>query len=175
MNRPSLLACMLTLGTLPASAASDCPPNWSGPSNPTSVYQIHADGTVLDIRYGLHWKRCSEGQQHSSGNCVGQLSSLNWADAVQVAGNSQFAGHSDWRLPNVKELLTLVEECRASPALHSQVFPDTAPDIYWSSSPYRFNTTHAWIVQFDFGVTGSLPRSQQQHLRLVRDWNASSR
>ena len=108
----------------------------TGPSNPDEVYIDHGDGTVTDTRTGLMWRQCSEGQ--NGANCeIGSVQMISsWADALRLAEASSFAGRSDWRLPNVKELYSLVEECRTFPTINVHRFPNTPSVRFWSGSPF---------------------------------------
>jgi len=78
--------------------------------------------------------RCTLGQTWSGATCTGSPTPYVWADALAAAQSSSFAGHTDWRIPNVKELLSIVER-RCSPAINDTVFPATFPGVYWTSSP----------------------------------------
>ncbi len=70
------------------------------------------------------WKQCAEGL--SGTTCqTGSAHTFTWANALVYAEASTFANHADWRLPNVKELSTLVEDCRTSPAINTLRFPNT--------------------------------------------------
>ncbi|OGU01529.1 MAG: hypothetical protein A2W29_06910, partial [Gemmatimonadetes bacterium RBG_16_66_8] len=101
----------------------------------------NGDGTVTDTATGLQWSRDDSG--------IG----LNWEEAlawVQLKDAEAYLGHSDWRLPNIKELQSIVDYSRAPDVSHSAaidpVFGITSitneagrPDYpsFWSS------TTHA--------------------------------
>ncbi len=101
----------------------------------------NGDGTVTDRATGLTWSR------EDSGEGMLWEEALAW---VHQKNLENWLGHSDWRLPNIKELHTLVDYARSpdltdSPAL-DPVFQATGitnedgePDwpYYWSS------TTHA--------------------------------
>ena len=71
----------------------------------------------------------------SGSNCSGTASALNWIQALAAAEDSTFAGFDDWRLPNVRELLTLVEYCNFNPAINATYFPGTPLTDVWTGSP----------------------------------------
>jgi hypothetical protein len=67
----------------------------------TNSFVHNGDGTVTDIATGLMW------QQADSGH------GMNWEDALAYAENLELAGYTDWRLPNAKELQSLVDYSRS--------------------------------------------------------------
>ncbi len=72
-----------------------------------SHYMVYNNGTVKDTKTGLIWKRCAEGL--SGADCsIGKQRVYNFKKAQQHAKQVTFAGHSDWRVPTIKELNTLV-------------------------------------------------------------------
>ena len=104
-------------------------------SNPSSVYVIDSVN-VTDSRSGLMWDRCALGQ--SGVSCAtGAASTFTWQAALDVVASlGSYKGFSDWRLPNVRELRSLVEECRINPAINEYAFPNTPPtSLFWSGSP----------------------------------------
>lgn len=138
-------------------------------SNPTSSYSVF-NGTVTDLRSGLIWDQCLWGK--SGTDCsAGVASTLTWRQALAVPGTANAAKHrgqSDWRLPNIKELASLVEVCRI-PAINDQVFPATAADGAWTSSPYMLFPGYGWIVLFaDGSITNTSLDSNGFTVRLVR-------
>jgi hypothetical protein len=64
-------------------------------------------------------------------------------------GKCGYAGHRDWRLPNVKELQSIVDYSKVNPA--SSVPGSTAAEFYWSSSTYAGSPSFAWGVNFNDG------------------------
>lgn len=103
------------------------------PTNPDSAYTNNGNGTVTDVRTGLMWKQCVEGK--SGASCSGTASTIHWIDALTAAENATFAGYSDWRLPNVRELQSLIEYCNFLPAINGNYFPGTPSEDIWTGSP----------------------------------------
>lgn len=133
------------------------------------------DGTITDPEAGLIWKKCSEGQSWSSAgnNCTGTEATYNWQQALLRAqavnaGTGENFSQSDWRVPNIKELASIVELRCSSPAINNTVFPATAAAFYWSSSPYAPLSAFAWGLGFNFGNDGVVNRSNVNRVRLVR-------
>lgn len=136
------------------------------------------DGTVTDKLTGLMWQRCPAGfRVDDSGTpddpgddrCLTSSGSLaTWQQALQAAGSDGTAGHSDWRLPNVKELASIAEPACVAPAIQSGPFPDTPSSPFWSSTPGRkAGTTMA--VNFLAGDVLAASTVSQARSRLVRD------
>jgi len=138
-------------------------------TTPTADFIDHGDGTVTHKPTGLMWKRCGEGQSWNGTTCTGTLDALSWDQAVAAAASATFAGHDDWRLPNVKELSALVERRCWGPALNHDVFPGVPDDAYfWSATPTSW-TDGAWFLAVQQGTTGPTDRFRLNEIRLVRD------
>ncbi len=92
-----------------------------------------AGGLVtIDNATGLMW--ASDGLAAGCNN--GDLIN-SWSGAIDWAEGLEFAGYSDWRLPNVRELLSLVNYSKFWPALDKAYFPGTGEsNVYWSSTIY---------------------------------------
>ncbi len=123
-------------------------------STPTADFDLSAiDGTVIHNSSGLMWSRCSLGQTWNNGTsrCDNAFTVHTWQAALTEADSSTLAGFNDWRLPNIKELNSIVERQCFSPAINEQVFPDTAASFYWSASVYADIPSNAWVVGFFIG------------------------
>lgn len=140
-------------------------------TTPTSRFIDHANGTVSDKQTGLMWKKCSEGQAGTDCSS-GSAQIITWQAALKQAqtvnSSDGFAGYNDWRLPNNKELSSLVERQCYSPSINLTVFPNAPSSWFWSSSPAAFNTATAWIVNFGNGSDSWNLKDNSNYVRLVR-------
>lgn len=127
-----------------------------------------AGDEVTDTKTGLTWRRCSEGQAWSGTTCTGTAATYSHEGALARA-KTQIG----WRLPNVKELASLADKTRTSPAIDTTAFPATPSEWYWSATPFAGNASFAWDVFFGAGHVGSFTgnhdgRYHLNHVRLVR-------
>lgn len=132
----------------------------------------NSDGTLTDLVTGLMWKRCPEGLSGATCN-QGTVSNKVWGVAMKTARDSTFAGYDDWRLPNLKEMQTLVDVTKNNPAQDTSVFPNPKNVLnYWTSSLTKKNTpvTQSWRVNFQRGLSEFKVRTQSTNAQwLVRD------
>ena len=120
---------------------------------------------VIDSQTGLIWRRCSEGQSWDGSTCTGSASGFTHEGALVHARSQE-----GWRLPNVKELSSIVDKTRVVPAIDVTAFPATSPSHYWSSSPNVGDASYAWNISFRYGFVDTLSfnRNSGLFLRLVR-------
>ena len=132
-------------------------------------FENNGDGTVTDHATGLMWSQADKGE------------GLLWADALAYAENSELAGYDDWRLPNVKELQSIVDYSYSptatdpdavGPAIDpifdcTPIINEAGNDDYpyfWSSTSARFKAGtdfyYAWYVAFGMAVN---PDGQDYH------------
>lgn len=144
---------------------------------PSSVFAIgpyFEQGTdepvIYDQGTGLTWEK-NIGDRDGNGS-----TSLNdirtWRGALSYCNNLTLNNKSDWRLPNIKELLSLVDWNRYNPAL-DPLFYDPPWDFYWSSTSSRSSTTFispsAYCVDFSEGTVEHLDKSNEwMFVRCVR-------
>ena len=167
-----LVGLCLALVAAGASADQTCKYDSIPATTPANRFTDNGDGTVTDKVTALQWKRCSEGQTWSGGTCTGSYTIHIWQGALQLAEGASYAGKSDWRLPNIKELASIVEQACYGPAIDLEVFPGTALSYFWSSSPYGdvsgIDHGIAWLVNFDYGVDQYGNQGIAYQVRLVR-------
>jgi len=142
---------------------------------PKADFIDHGDGTVTHSKTGLMWKKCSEGL--SGTTCgTGAAITYTWQSGFQAAQvlnqNVGYAGFTDWRLPNIKELTSIVEEQCNNPASNVAIFPVTISNAYWSSTPYALiaasGGTGVWVVNFVTGNIDGSAKNANHYVRLVR-------
>lgn len=168
MLRPLFLAMLLTLAAVSPVLAQDCRTETEVPSTtPASRFQDNYDATVTDQSTGLMWARCPEGLS-GTGCADGTAATFTWEAALIRARDSGLAGYTDWRLPNLKELFSLVEERCVNPAINLAVFPNTPASYFWSASPSADSSHFAWIVGFMNGGADYGSRYSYSQVRLVR-------
>lgn len=139
---------------------------------PDPRFKDNGDGTVTDNLTGLIWLKDSTdmGSMTWTGGLAGPgaLAACNGlADGSCGLEDGSEAGN--WRLPNIRELYSLVDISQYSPAL-----PDGHPfigflhDIYWSSSTFAGNPRNAWRVIFSSGSVGYHDKTLYYYVRCVR-------
>ena len=99
-------------------------------------------------------------------NAVG--STMAWEDAITHCEELSLGGHSDWRLPNINELKSIVDRSKDYPAIVNG-FENTSSNRYWSSTTYEGYKGSAWIVTFSYGYVGYYRKGHNYYVRCVRD------
>lgn len=125
---------------------------------PNPRFTKNGNGTVTDNLTGLIWLE--------NANCFG---TQTWVNAMGSAnglatgscGLTDSSAAGDWRLPNVKELQSLIDYAYAYPALSNTAgtgqwtagdpFTNVQSNYYWSSSSYVSYPAYAWLVYVDDG------------------------
>ena len=123
---------------------------------------INGDLITIDNNTGLMW--ASNGDEAGCFN--GQ--SATWYDSINYCNTLDFASHLDWRLPNKRELESLINSGEAGPAINTTYFPNTQSHSYWSSTSYIYNSTYSWTVDFLLGNTWFSSNTSNRYLRAVR-------
>ena len=129
------------------------PPVFEG--DPDAHYEA-GRASVRDRGTGLTWQR------------VLPARTFTFAAATAYCGHLNLDGHEDWRLPSMPELVSLVDERAANPAIDGAAFPGTPAESFWTSSLFGNKSAEAWHVYFDhgFALYGLLKASHR--VRCVR-------
>ena len=105
------------------------------------------DGTVYDRLTSLGWAKMDALPSNT----------LNWAGALDFIRSMNAAsvyGHADWRLPNVRELESLIDLQRNTPALSDDHPLGQIPEGCWSSTTSVYEPRYAWVVYMQDGAVG---------------------
>jgi hypothetical protein len=122
-------------------------------------YTDNGDGTVTDKITGLMWQQSVPATTYT------------WAHAVAYCPTLNLAGRSDWRLPSLIELFSIMDAGQPSnPTINGQYFPSTPATWFWSSSPLASSPSNAWYVYFNlpYGGTNYGLVSNMYNVRCVR-------
>lgn len=168
-----LLVLALAVTSAPARAA--CLGNTWTATPPASFSVDGAHGVVSDSRTQLMWQLCPRGQTGTS--CAGTAGLYSWSQALDeatAANTASDGGYNDWRVPNVKELQSLVETGCTAPAIQSTVFPNTPSAEHWTSTSYAATPGSAWYVEFTEGAAFLTGKGTSHVVRLVRGGSAAA-
>lgn len=114
------------------------------------------NGTVTDNGTLLMWQQ-------------GENSSMTWEAALSFCEGLSLAGYTDWRLPNIKELQSLMNDLKTTEiTIDTTKFPNTHSWFYWSSTTNVASTDRAWEVLFSWGSSSTSSKSASFYVRCVR-------
>ena len=139
-------ACVPKTGQTTSYALGDDGDLQMGISWPIPRFTDNEDGTATDNLTGLMWSK--------DANIYGLQT---WTDALALCDSCTVGGYADWRLPNIRELQSLMDYERLDPALPSGYpFTNVWFDFYWSSTTYIKAPSCAWSVYlYDGRAIGS--------------------
>ncbi|MBF0337970.1 MAG: DUF1566 domain-containing protein [Nitrospirae bacterium] len=138
---------------------------------PSPRFKDNGNKTVTDTLTGLVWSK--DGVAPKVGSCMGGLKNWQGAlDYVACLNTNKYLGYSDWRLPNVNELESLINagQVDTSVWLNKQGFTNVQSNYYWSSTTCARagNTSAAWGVRMDSGSVGADLKSSYHYVWPIR-------
>lgn len=122
----------------------------------TSLHD-NADGTVTNINSSLMWQKETYWKK------------MSWIEALNYCEKTILGGKSDWRVPNIKELRSLVDYNNFNPTINSLLQAGTEPSNYWSSTSKEGEAVKAKAISFYRGSELGYDKNEVFHVRCVRD------
>jgi len=119
------------------------------------ISSIYARDIVKDNDTGLIWQ--------DNSNIV----KLNWNDGKDYCKNLNLGGYTNWRLPNIDELMSISDKTRYKPAI-KKIFKNNRNDWYWTSTAFSGDLSSAWIVGFKNGYDASHDIMDKNFVRCVK-------
>ncbi|TLM60122.1 MAG: DUF1566 domain-containing protein, partial [Deltaproteobacteria bacterium] len=159
VQRPSSVIKIQKTGQTLSNSAGDDGDFETGLAAPGPRFFDQGDGTVADGLNGLVWSK--DASTPTFGVCVG--GAKNWQQAldyVTCLNDNNYRGHGDWRLPNAREIRSLIDHANAQPALPTG-HPFTGvrslidDDAYWTSTTSPASVDSAFIIVFSGGFIAS--------------------
>lgn len=132
---------------------------------------VHSNNCVLDLNTGLMWSRYVSASVGPTSN-----GSLNWTTNASgegifpykdAANSVDLAGHIDWRIPNVFELMSLLDEQAPFAMPDSTAFPSFPAAICWSSTSEPDSTASGLRVNFVAGVVQAADKVLTRHIVIL--------
>ena len=122
----------------------------------------NGNATTTDLMTDLMWQQ------------VPYNDSITWEQALTLADTLSFAGYSDWRLPNIKELQSINDESLINPSINQTYFSGVNTNFYWSSTSLPNQTTKAWYLDTQFGITTYQFKTNRLYALCVRGGNVAT-
>lgn len=123
---------------------------------------LNGDDVVLDLATGLMW--AADGDELGcNGGAV-----ISWQAAIDFPSANPFAGYDDWRLPNIKELFSIVDNAHWTPAIKEPPFANTKTGHYWSSNTDINTPSRAFYLDFGLGSIFVAAKTETRYMRMVR-------
>jgi hypothetical protein len=114
---------------------------------------IGGDAIVVDRATGLMWPRDCTAAGGNSGAAIG-----TWAAAISWAEALNFAGFTDWHLPNFYEWCSIVN-FGALPGWYQPPFTNVINNYYWSTTTYPNSTSLAMCMRFQYYIGGAFSKT----------------
>lgn len=166
-----LLVALLVVGVATPAVAQEC--DKSRPATaPMSRFKPGPEGAITDTQTKKSWLRCPVGMSWSGSTCTGQSLTFKWNDALDMVNEyntNKVGGRTDWRLPRVEELNTIVEKQCFKPAINLEAFPYSPESGFWTDSSVEGAQPRVWIVHFLHGQQYIANKKQDWRIRLIAD------
>lgn len=133
---------------------------------------VSKDGIAKDTATGLMWQddAYTQDEETNYSTRINNGKVGNWNYAKDYCENLTLSGYSDWRLPNIYELVTLLDNTKSNPAYSVDGMQNIVSKIYWSSTPFTVNqnSNDASLVNFEYGNYSGSDKKNSFYIRCVR-------
>jgi len=144
---------------------------------------VELDEVIEDDGYYQKGVDPSYSRDNNKETVVDNITGLMWQDNKEVSTNKRewdlstaycnelvLGGYQDWRVPNIKELQSIVSFSKSFPSLDPK-FKNVASttNIYWTSSQSTKIDNSIWTVRFNYGYTMHLDKDVRYYIRCVRE------
>lgn len=117
------------------------------------TYTNNGNGTITQGT-GLMWQKEDDNR------------AMKWEEAISYCEGLSLGGYTDWRLPNIEELQSIVDR-KWFPTI-DLTYLNTKTSYYWSSTTSAYHSSNAWLVSFAYGDFGINNKSMYYYVRCVR-------
>ena len=127
-------------------------------SSPTTIatrFLDNKNGTTTDQLTGLIWQQVP-------------TDSMTWEQALITAEALSLGGSNLWRMPNIKELQSISEATIYNPSINKTYFSGISTSQFWSSTSLSNQSTKAWYLDTQYGITSQVVKTNKLRLLAVR-------
>jgi len=161
----SMIALLLSMITLQADIQTEINKDFNQkinslahkPINPNSMNFVKKGDVVIDKDRKLMWQDDKAVINNK----------MNWQEARKYCKNLNLAGFSDWRLPTIQELSTIIDLDRYNPAIAKE-FKNVRSEWYWTNTSYADDSSNAWTFYFKNGDDDDYGKDNNYYVRCVR-------
>ena len=118
---------------------------------------LKSDNVVIDLEKNVMWQDDIEATQYTE----------TWGMAKEYCKSLTLSGYTDWKLPTIKELQTIVNIKKKDLAIYAQ-FKYAQPSSYWSNTQDIINKSDSWYVGFKTGATFKDSKDYECYVRCIR-------
>jgi hypothetical protein len=122
-----------------------------------SIGVLSAGDMVFHKKTGLFWQD----------NRLVMSEKITYKEAEELCEGLELGGYTDWRIPTLQELLSIIDYKSYNPALLSG-FSSIKTSSYWTSTPYMGDLDKVWGVNFKTGATDTNSKNYDRYIRCVR-------
>jgi len=118
-----------------------------------AVFRDNAEGTVTDLATGLIWQKNDDSRPRT------------WQESADYCTGLDLGGHTGWRMPALKELMSVTEDGRSQNIMNVVFIYRTGN--YWTATPHKSDNNSAATIGYNSVDSNAYPKDTQQYVRCV--------